>query len=123
MSELAKIALRTLKDLDHRIEDAFDQHIATAAEDCMDRASDDTTRKVQLTVEMKPQADQRGDCVSVHVRCKLKASVPAHVTTAFQCEPRRGGILAFMPGSPEDPKQQTLFQKPEDEKPEDDDDS
>lgn len=109
---MERMCLENLKLLDNGIPCArFNRQVSAAVDDCMDRAVDKKPRKVALVIELLPETDQRGDCVSVAMEIKIKTSVPDHRSRRFDCRPsrtRKGGQLAFNPESPDNADQETL---------------
>ena len=104
-----ELNMPNLKELDFgKVAAAFEEHLRRAAEDCDDRAVDTRPRIVNLKIMMKPIPDDHGDCMNVDLQCFANAVLPPHRSRVFQCQLRKGGILAFDNDSPDDAEQGTF---------------
>jgi len=102
-----KLCLETLQHLDFgKVRAAVDRHINRAVADCIDRPGDANSRKVVLTLEMKPELDEAGQCADVDLQCQVSSSVPKHRSKIFKCL-LQGEHLVFNDES-EDAHQGTL---------------
>lgn len=105
---IQKFNLRSLSMLDGgRISAAVDQAIARCREDCGDRPHEEAARKVVLTMEFKPQPDDRGQLDSIDVACDVVDSQPKRRSKVYNMRVS-GQSMLFDELSPDDAKQGTL---------------
>lgn len=88
----------------------FVRQMKRAIDDCDDRPGDDKTRKVILTVEMKPIPQGHGHAPHVEMVARVKSSVPDHVSRPVEAKVLHGGDAAFNDLSESNVDQQTIDQ-------------
>lgn len=110
------MALTGLQDLaslgalfDGAIDQKFKAGLKAVLSDLDDRATTEKGRKVTVSVECVPKANDNGDLEEVSLVVEVKTSVPAHRTWAIQAIPNvEEGRFVFNELSPENPHQLTL---------------
>lgn len=108
---LEKFTLATLAEMDGgRIKLAFEQAMKRCEDDCKDRPSVKTARKINLIVTLEPVPDGN-DLESVNVQFKITDSVPKRESKTYNMSAARGGLL-YNDVSPENVKQATLDMAP-----------
>ncbi len=109
MGDYKQLTLKGLANIDdERISIAFNQAVQRCALDCDDRPADDRERIVTLTIKFKPAIDDAGVCDSVKSQVFIKDSIPVRKSRVLDLNLRKGGILAYRPGSPGNHAQGTL---------------
>lgn len=93
---------------DGRIERTLKMHLQRLAHDCMDRPGEKTSRKVQLTFEVKPVVNQEGDCDTCRVEIDCKSKVPTYRSKPYEMRVTKGGFL-FNRDFPDSIGQEPLF--------------
>ena len=110
---IKNLSLESLKDFaDGTVEASFNRHLKRAIEDCDDRAGDSKARKVTIEVLLSPQQLQDGSTCNIKAECKIKSSVPDHISRPIECRIKQGGKAVFNDLSPDNPDQMTLDQVP-----------
>lgn len=105
---LQKFNLAVLGTIDDgRISEAFAQALARVEHDLRDRAVVKKSRKITITLEMTPVANERGDLESCWVGLDVKDNIPARKTKNYNMAATRGGLM-FNELSPEEVRQQTI---------------
>ncbi|MEM6330387.1 MAG: hypothetical protein AAF790_09070 [Planctomycetota bacterium] len=111
------ITLEELRDFyDGKVAVQFNRMIAAAIADCVDRPGVDKGRKVTVTVELKPQTDEAGECYNVETTATCKSTVPNFGSAPVVCQVRKiSGAkhgeryqAVFNDMSPDNPDQQTF---------------
>lgn len=90
---------------------AVDHEIQRVVKDMLDRPTLDKPRKVQLTLEFRPNAlhENATDLEDVRVGFKVKASIPDYGPVQVQMTPKQDGSLVFHPSVNEDPNQSHIM--------------
>jgi hypothetical protein len=102
------LGLGTLKELDAgRIELAFNKALRDIIEDCRDRPTDETGRKVTLTAIVTPEHID-GVLDTCQVEFEVDAKVPKRRSKAYQMQAQGNGYLIVNPVSPTNVRQGTL---------------
>lgn len=110
---LVQLTLETVKQLDYGTAyEAFQTALERAVRDCIDRPGDDRARKVIFQFTLKPNSEVHGNTISCEgakgtfqIRCKL----PDWETGTVDFGVKKNGIIYFSEESPEDHRQQTIF--------------
>ncbi|MFW6033448.1 MAG: hypothetical protein ACOCTI_08765 [Phycisphaeraceae bacterium] len=112
---LVNLTLRNLHDLDGGKLDLTASHaIRQAVEDVQDRPNDSTARKVHVVFELKPQLDaESGALDTIGVRGVVKTDIPKRQSKVYPMLPTRDHRVVFRPDSPNDPRQMTIFDGPD----------
>lgn len=103
-----KLSFANLPDLDFgMIDKTFDAHVKAAANDCYDRPTDQTARKVVMTLVLKPQMSGR-DLDSINAEVEFSTVLPKMRTKVYSMQPiinkgKADGLL-FHPDLPDDPE-------------------
>lgn len=106
---LLTLKLETLKDLDFgRPAVAFEQGLADAVRDCVDRPGDKRPRRVTLDLIIAPVPDDTGVCDSVTGEFKIKTTLPHRQTKPYSFGLNRQGKLFFSEYAPENVDQATI---------------
>jgi hypothetical protein len=106
---LLQLRLETLKDLDFgRPAVAFEQGLADAVRDCIDRAHDNRARKVTLEMVLIPVIEDDGDCNQVEGEFKIKTVLPHRQTKPYSFGLNRQGRLFFSENAPDNVNQTTF---------------
>ena len=102
----------TLKNLVHvsagEVAVAFDDCLRRAVRDLDDRPTVKTSRSVQITLELKPVADEKGNLVNVSGIFHFNEKIPGRNSTPCNFNFTKRGGLIFSPFSPEDADQMSL---------------
>ena len=107
---MQQLSLGSLKSLDMgKADEAFQSHLARAADDCRDRPLEAKARKVVLEVALVPRPDPSGDTTEVDVQIQLTSKIPSHRTKVYPMALFRNGAVGFNPDSPDNPNQATIF--------------
>ncbi len=108
------LTLASLVDLDMgKATLAFQQHLARAAADCIDRPGDTKPRKVILEISMVPVIENDGSCDEVNSQICVSSKVPRHQTKVYSFGVRKNGSLVFNPDSPDNVSQGTFTMEDE----------
>jgi len=106
---LFKLEAETLPKLDRgTVAAAVDGSIRLAADDCLDRPSDERPRKVILQIEVKPIVETHGNtisCSGARAVCKVRLRLPDKETGDLDLgvrKTRKGGMFTFNELSPTD---------------------
>lgn len=103
------LSLANLKDLDYgKLNVAFQQHLARAVCDCLDRCGDTRPRQISMTFSLEPVTDAEGSCDEVSLECQVSSKVPSHRSKTFACRPNTKGHLTFDVDCHDDVDQGTL---------------
>lgn len=104
------LVLANIQDIDRgRVALAFNQALQIATQDCINRPGDKGARKIQLTVELKPQLDKETSALdTISTEFVIKTTVPVRRSAAYPMLPLNDGKMVFQPGSPFDPRQSTF---------------
>lgn len=87
----------------------FQAALRRAVRDCADRPTDVASRKVTLTMMLRPKPDSsKTQCDAVDVQFKVTSSVPHEVTRTYEMAVGRDGHLIFNAASDDDVHQSTL---------------
>jgi hypothetical protein len=106
---LIQLKLETLKDLDFgRPKVAFEQGLADAVRDCLDRCGDKRPRTVSLEFTITPVRDENGTCDGVTGEFKIKTKLPHRQTKTYSFGVKKTGQLFFSEDSPENVDQTTF---------------
>lgn len=108
-----KLTLQSLQDLDHGMLDKiFQNHLATASNDCYQRPEDKTVRKVTITLSFKP-VQSLGALDRVETTVDFATSLPKMKSRTYNMQPEinRGSSqgLMFHPDLPDDPDGSTIM--------------
>ena len=104
-----QLSLDTLKDFDlGKPAVAFEQAMAEAVRNCLDRPGEKKARNVELTVNIKPVLQQDGDVVDVEVDFTIKTKLPPWQTATRPVKPTKRGQLFFNDLASDDPDQHTI---------------
>ena len=108
---IKNLSLEALQDFaDGTVAVSFNQHLKRAINDCDDRPGDSKARKVTLEVMITPQQLQDGNACNITTECKVKSSVPDHISRPIECRIKQGGKAVFNDMSPDNPDQMTIDQ-------------
>lgn len=106
---LMQLKLETLKDLDFgRPAVAYEQGIADAVRDCIDRPGDKRPRKVSMEFVIIPMVEQEGDCNEVMGEFKIKTVLPHRQTKPYSFGLNKQGRLFFSENAPDNVDQTTF---------------
>ena len=106
---LIALKLETLKDLDFgRPAVAYEQSIADAVRDCIDRPGDKRPRKVTMEFVITPQGGDDGDCDAVEGEFKIRTVLPHRQTRPYSFGLNKRGSLFFSENCPENVNQTTF---------------
>lgn len=109
------LTLASLVDLDMgKATLAFQQHLARAAADCIDRPEDTKPRKVTLEIAMVPVIENDGSYYEVRSSICVSSKVPRHQTKVYSFGVRKNGSLVFNPDSVDNVNQNTFMTDDED---------
>jgi len=90
---------------------AWDRFVSQATDDCMDRPGEKGARKVTLTMIVKPDIEEGGQCETVLTGFEVTSSLPKMRSRAYSMEPRKsrtGSKLVVNDASLEQVKQMSL---------------
>lgn len=106
--ELDKLSLAALATIDGgRIARAFDLALEQIRADLVDRAVLVDARKLSISVNLVPIADEAGELDGASVSFDFAVSVPKRKTKPYTMLARDGALL-FNEGSPKNPRQLTI---------------
>lgn len=91
-----------------RVATAIDMAIGDAAKDCGNRPGETTARKVVVTINLKPVADESGVCSATDVEFEINRKFPAKRSRTYEMGIHPGGGLLFNAASPDNVRQGTL---------------
>jgi hypothetical protein len=113
-----KLSMQTIQEVDDgRIAAAFNIALERAIADLDDRGADKKTRKIALTVTLKPVV-QEGQVEEIEADFQVITKTPALQSRTYRMQPRGGKSLLFNAAAPENANQGTLDDlKPGDAKP------
>jgi hypothetical protein len=113
MNNLTKLTFETLPQLDGKLSPLLDKHLQAVANDCINRPTDPTARKVVIEFNFTPVADpQTGECDDVDLVVEAKSKVPVFKTRGYRMRVTRGG-MGFNADDPAGaPGQGNLFPSP-----------
>ncbi|MCC7407400.1 MAG: hypothetical protein IT442_04970 [Phycisphaeraceae bacterium] len=107
-SQHKPLTLNTLQEVDRgKVSAHFNHLIRLATDDIKERPLDKTARKIHLVVEMKPEVTDQGLLDTINTTFAMKATVPVIKSIEYPML-EIGGVPAFNPASPRDPRQGTL---------------
>lgn len=109
------LTFKSLESLyDGRIAMLLKRHMAMVAQDCINRPSDKTKRKVTLEFCFQPipNPDDASDCDRVDCEVECKSKLPVYRSRPIQMRPHNSGFI-FNQDFPEDINQQSLFNEDE----------
>ena len=110
MAKGMQLKLENLKLLDFgKIGVAFNKALKRCVDDCQERNHDERPRKVAINFTLVPTPE--GD--TVKVSCEIQASTPTLKTKVYEMVPKHDGTLAFNPDLPDDPDEETLYDRDE----------
>lgn len=111
-----QLNFENLVELDEgRINRLLMRHIQRISQDCMDRPTDKTKRKVILEFTAEPVYDpDTRECESVKVEIECKSKVPVFRSKTFQMRVTKAG-LRFNPDFPDQLDQPSLYPKEDDQ--------
>lgn len=102
------LTLAELANIDNgKIAAVFQNELRRVVGDCVDRPTDDSARKVNMTVMVKPQ-ESDGVCATVEMEVVVKSSVPDRRTRPYQMEVHARGDVILNDASPDNIRQGTL---------------
>jgi len=105
-------ALDVLNGLDNgKIGLAWSKLVSLVTEDCIDRPGEKGARKVTLSMIVKPDIEEGGNCETVLTGFEVSSSLPKMKSKAYSMEPRRdrdGGQLIVNDASLKQVKQMSL---------------
>lgn len=103
------LRLQTIPILDKRIGALFDRQVERICQDCIDRPTDKTSRKLVVEFLIEPVLDPESRaCETVRLTVEAKAKVPVYRTPVYQCLVTNKG-LKFNADTPDSADQQPLF--------------
>lgn len=106
---LMQLSLSSLKDLDFgRPAVAFEQGLADAVRDCVDRPGDKRPRKVAMEFVISPIVEEEGQCDQVTGEFKIKTLLPHRQTKPYSFGLNKQGRLFFSEDSPQNVNQTTF---------------
>src|SRR5262245_48801424 len=109
---LQKFQIESLATIDEgRIKAAFEQLLHDLVQDCHDRPELESSRKLTLTVTVKPSTMERGELRAVDLAFDLKPTTPKRESRTYNMMTVRGGI-AYNELSPNEARQRTLDDVP-----------
>jgi hypothetical protein len=116
-----EFSLENLRALDFgAVNLAFKEELERAVRDCMDRPLLEKPRTVNIRFVLKPEcetnnkkAGQAIDCDHVALQGFVESILPKQITQVYNMRPTKKGKLFFNPDVPEDPDQETLYNKDE----------
>lgn len=108
------LTFESLEELDNgRIAVLLKRHLANIAQDCMNRPTDASKRKVALEFNFTPIPDpETRECDSVAVEIECRSKVPVYRSRVFQMSVHRTGFV-FNRDFPDHLDQQPLFEDEE----------
>lgn len=113
-SKLRNLTLEEIPNLNPATGVAFRNLLQRAVEDLMDRAEDESVRKVTLTCVLKPGAivnnpDGPGRVLEdIEIGFELAPKFPSYKSRLCRATVANG-VAQFMPDSPDNPRQSTLL--------------
>ncbi|MDE2472327.1 MAG: hypothetical protein KGL35_27245 [Bradyrhizobium sp.] len=97
------LGLETVKELDAgRVSVAFAHELRRVVLDCLDRPAEKKERTVTLTVRVKPEVTDDGQCESAKARFQIASKVPQRESKAYDFGVTNKGHLFFQ-AEAEDP--------------------
>lgn len=113
VDKLQRLTLKTMEEVDYgKAMLAFQQALKRAVLDCIDRPGDKRARKITLQLNLTPVAEINGntiDCESAKGTFQVRFKPPDYETTAVDFGVRNNGELVFNPNSPDNHRQETMF--------------
>jgi hypothetical protein len=107
-----KISLANIQKLaGGTIDESFQRHLRRAIADCGDRPGDGKARTVSLVLQIRPETEQMGAASHVSIECKLKSSVPDHVSRPISCKINQKSDAIFNDLAPDNVRQTTIDQQ------------
>ncbi len=111
--KLEQLRLDTLGTLEPRLEAVFQRHLASIAQDCINRPREKNKRKIVIEMTIEPVQDpETGECEHCNISVEARSKVPTHRTKSFQLAPSKAGFR-FNSEVPENINQPGLFSKDE----------
>jgi hypothetical protein len=108
------LKLETIPRLDKKIAVLFDRQMQRICDDCCDRPTDKTARRLTVEFIVEPILDPDNlQCDTVRLTVEAKAKIPVYRTPVYQCLVTNKG-LKFNTDTPEAVDQQPLFDERED---------
>lgn len=108
---LKKFSIAEISTLDDgRPAAMVDKLLRIATEDCVNRPGVTKARRVTLSMEITPQANEDGVCDDVHIEFTSTGSVPKSRSKTFSMKPNPKGQLVFNDHSQDNVHQGTLDQ-------------
>jgi len=107
--ERLQLSIQSLDELDNGIVALqFLRHLQRAANDCLDRPGDKTTRKVTLEFSFSPVCDQSGTADTAACVAEIKSKIPVHRSKTYEMGLSKAGFT-FNRDVPENLNQSVLF--------------
>jgi hypothetical protein len=108
--ELLPLTLDTIHQL-HDPDKAFQIALQRAVKDCIDRPSDERSRKVTLQINLTPVKeviDNVISCEGAHGLFQVRCKIPDWETRTYDFGVRTNGALVFNPDSPGNHRQKAF---------------
>lgn len=107
---MEQLTLSMLKQFDlGKVDAAFAAELKAVVNDLRDRPTDKSVRKVMLTLELTPVAEEgTNDCDVAEVRFTIASKFPKRCTRAYQMGVKQNNTLMVNDLSPTDCRQGTL---------------
>lgn len=112
MPEIKSLNLVAFGELDGgKVNIAAQEAIRQCVNDINDRPAEKKPRVITLKVSLTPKLDsESGALDTVDVRAEIESRMPKKTTSKYPMLATEDGRLTFVPGSPNDPRQGSLFE-------------